>query len=322
MPLSIPNTTLQDDYTEATTFAGIDVLATGWFVVANNPAAITLLVNQGGYKHGMSSPFPEQYLAPGTYPLSPGAKLAVAGIKARNYIAGKPVQFFGAMYYPGEPYIASGQEYSGIVAPGGGVVPSSTGIFYDIQNIGTGSSYLDIQTQGVGPRNTVNFSNIGQLYEDTQSSGIIFWLNNGGFGGQPEIGLYGGDWIGYLDGGNDVVYTQEGDFIRYTGGGDAIFYTGQGGPSPSQVGDFLVYTVSGDGFTAGNIEFHLEAFNDATAGGYLQVSDGNGNPVFFIDQSAGVSRVGFFNVGPVAQQATPVTLGNVISLLQAYGLSA
>jgi hypothetical protein len=33
-------------------------------------------------------------------------------------------------------------------------------------------------------------------------------------------------------------------------------------------------------------------------------------------------RLGFFGAGPVAQQATPVTLANVISLLQAYGLAA
>lgn len=127
MPLTIPNTTLQDDYTDLTTWAGNDVLQTGWFVVANNPAAVTLLVQQGGYRQGSVSQYPEQYLAPGTYPLNPGGKLSVAGIKARNYEAGKPVQFFGALYYPGEPYIASGQEYSATVAPGGGVTPVSGG---------------------------------------------------------------------------------------------------------------------------------------------------------------------------------------------------
>jgi hypothetical protein len=33
-------------------------------------------------------------------------------------------------------------------------------------------------------------------------------------------------------------------------------------------------------------------------------------------------RLGFFGVTAVAQQATPVTLADVIALLQAYGLSA
>lgn len=128
MPLTIPNTTLQDDYTDLTTWAGNDVLQTGWFVVANNPAAVTLLVQQGGYRQGSVSQYPEQFLAPGTYPLNPGGKLSVAGIKARNFHAGQPVQFFGALYYPGEPYIASGQEYSAYVAPGGTVVSGAGGL--------------------------------------------------------------------------------------------------------------------------------------------------------------------------------------------------
>ena len=39
-------------------------------------------------------------------------------------------------------------------------------------------------------------------------------------------------------------------------------------------------------------------------------------------QTSPTEKVGFFGATPVVQQATPVTLANVISLLQAYGLSA
>jgi hypothetical protein len=38
--------------------------------------------------------------------------------------------------------------------------------------------------------------------------------------------------------------------------------------------------------------------------------------------TSGVPQLGFFTATPVPQQATPVTLGDVIALLQAYGLSA
>lgn len=83
-------------------------------------------------------------------------------------------------------------------------------------------------------------------------------------------------------------------------------------------------------------------FECATSGGGIQFTEAAGGPIVFLMEAAGgsihmdsqygkvieagdsgvASTLGFFAVAPVVQQATPVTLGDVIALLQAYGLSA
>ena len=62
---------------------------------------------------------------------------------------------------------------------------------------------------------------------------------------------------------------------------------------------------------------------DLTLAQEFSVRNGyNGPRIFSAKITAGVSQLGFFGVGPVPKQATPVTLADVIALLQAYGLSA
>jgi hypothetical protein len=114
MPLAIQNTTLADAYTQATTFAGTDVFAWGFFTVANNPAFVQLF--QGEF--GQADLQPEVYCPPATYPIAGGAR-KISGIRARNAVAGQNVQFFGSMFYPNEPGIQAGTPFTGIVAPSG-----------------------------------------------------------------------------------------------------------------------------------------------------------------------------------------------------------
>lgn len=54
----------------------------------------------------------------------------------------------------------------------------------------------------------------------------------------------------------------------------------------------------------------------------LSLSVSNSIVVSATDMKFSSSELAFFGVTPVTQRATPVTLGNVIALLQAYGLAA
>lgn len=71
----------------------------------------------------------------------------------------------------------------------------------------------------------------------------------------------------------------------------------------------------------GNIACSLEA-----PYGLFKVLDQDGQFLFSVGNGAmgDPDVIGFFNMAssPVAQQSTPVTLGDVVALLQAYGLSA
>lgn len=126
--LAIPNTTLLDPTAAGggwQQWAGADVLAGGFIVVANNPAEVQVGVGQQGAvlpQWGSS-----MYLPPGTYPLAAGARQPVAGIRARNYVAGSNSQFFGSLYYPGEAQLLAGSQFDSVVAAGGGVTPPGSG---------------------------------------------------------------------------------------------------------------------------------------------------------------------------------------------------
>jgi hypothetical protein len=47
----------------------------------------------------------------------------------------------------------------------------------------------------------------------------------------------------------------------------------------------------------------------------------NGTRIIEASNQVGAGRLGFFGHVPVVKQATPVTLADVIALLQAYGLA-
>lgn len=149
MPLSIPNTTLQDGYVEATTFAGGDVFAWGFFTVANNPAFVQLA--QGPLGQAVFQP--EIYCPPATYPIAGGERI-ISGIRARNAVAGSIAQFFGSMFYPKEPGIQAGTPFLGQVSASGGIITP------------TGSVSL-IQSQLLAaPAANIDFLTIPQIYFD------------------------------------------------------------------------------------------------------------------------------------------------------------
>lgn len=59
----------------------------------------------------------------------------------------------------------------------------------------------------------------------------------------------------------------------------------------------------------------------ATTGGF-KVFDHSDVLIFVARDAGGQNEVGFFNVGPVTQQAEPTTINEIVDLLQAFGLSA
>lgn len=112
-----------------------------------------------------------------------------------------------------------------------------------------------------------------------------------------------------------------------------------------QAGELL---VSGDGFLLSSQPSLTQGatISASAAGGDLEISTSSSYPIV-IETRGGAAiqisstdvmtlaasngleiqgnpaqKVGFFGVGPVAQQATPTTLAQVIALLQAYGLAA
>lgn len=129
MPLPIPNTTLLDDYDPTTTFAGNDRIAWGFFTVANQPAFVQLLEGQPGQSH----PQPEVYCPPATYPIAGGDRV-IAGIRARNAVAGSPVQFFGSLFYPNEPGIQAGNPFTSTVSASGAITTTQSVRTLDITN--------------------------------------------------------------------------------------------------------------------------------------------------------------------------------------------
>ena len=148
MPLSIPNTTLADAYTSATTFASSDVFAWGFFTVANNPAFVQLFEGPAG----QAVLQPEVYCPPATYPIA-GGERPVSGIRARNAVAGSPAQFFGSVFYPREPGIQAGTPFTGNVSAGG--VISQTGMLTgkipalgNTPTAGTGFTYAHVNGSG------------------------------------------------------------------------------------------------------------------------------------------------------------------------------
>lgn len=117
MPLSIPNTTLQDAYVDATTFGQGDIFSWGFFTVANAGAFVQLY--QG--VRGQGDWQPEVFCPPATYPIAGSPSRPVSGIRARNAVAGTPCQFFGSIFYPNEPGIQAGTPFSATISATGAV---------------------------------------------------------------------------------------------------------------------------------------------------------------------------------------------------------
>lgn len=133
MPLVLGNTTVTDNYPANNQQAGAilgysnDVFTNGYVFVANNAVFLRFLRgNQGQMQESA-----DLYLAPGYYPLTGGASPnigTIGGFKMRNAIAGTVAQAAGALFYPGEAQVGTGQPFSGSVSAAGGVTPGATKI--------------------------------------------------------------------------------------------------------------------------------------------------------------------------------------------------
>lgn len=155
MPLSIPNTTLGDAFQAASTFAGHDVFQGGFFVVANNPASVSLAYGP----LGQATWGPELYLPQGTYPVVSGSRMPISGIRARNAVAGEVAQFFGSIYYPGEAQVQGGTVFDAIVGAGGSVTPSVLNVF----NANSSGTVTLTGAEQVVPGCTINFTTTAAL---------------------------------------------------------------------------------------------------------------------------------------------------------------
>jgi hypothetical protein len=111
--------------------------------------------------------------------------------------------------------------------------------------------------------------------------------------------------------GSTTFDTNGGGFQVNTSGGGTNFDTGGGGFVVELHGAGALFDVAGDvtvRLDLGGLGFRVE--DPLSGNDIINVSNNGVNPV-----------LGFFNVGPVVRQPTPVTLANVIALLQAYGLA-
>lgn len=124
MPISLPNTTTTDTFPKfgstGAIIAGTDVLARGYFIVANNPVFVQYLY--GGL--GLEDYSPEFYSVPASYSLTanPNDK-PIAGIRFRSANAGIPAQVFGAFFYPRDPVLEASSEFTATISSTGSINP-------------------------------------------------------------------------------------------------------------------------------------------------------------------------------------------------------
>lgn len=145
--LVIPNTTLDDEYTTEHTWLG-GPFSGGSFVVANNPAAVQLFLGE----QGQPTEGPETYLPPGVYPVGGGSgNRRLLGIRAKNYLPGSNVQFFGSFAHPNEASIGGSSAFDSTIGASGevtsGVVEylpvwTSTAVQPNFGNAGIEAAYV------------------------------------------------------------------------------------------------------------------------------------------------------------------------------------
>jgi hypothetical protein len=136
MSLAIPNTTTQNTYTAATTFppeqgAGTP-FASGYLVIANNPATVSVL---RGRTQGAASWGADFSYAPTTLPISSGLDPGtgqirdyIFGVRFKSAVPGSAAQVFGGLFQLGDVTLSPANQFTGTLAAGGGFTPPSTGV--------------------------------------------------------------------------------------------------------------------------------------------------------------------------------------------------
>lgn len=181
--------------------------------------------------------------------------------------------------------------------PGGMISPGGGGIEFDTDNEG---GYLDVTTN------------------DNDGAGYGMQLANGATGGQRITST--GETAGYaqefLNNGNGttliLVQRQGGLEITLPDHDNTGITTDVHGNDNAGIGTFIAGT-NNSGWTldvSGTGNSGISIRGRASAGGGVSI------------QALPTERLGFFGHAVVVQQPTPVTLGDVIALLRAYGLAA
>jgi len=129
VPVSLPNTTILDNYPPNPQVAGTDIFATGYFTVANNPVFAQYIYGQ----QGQDKFSPEFFLAPSVYPIFGNEANPIAGIRFRNAVAGSAAQVFGAFFYRNDPTLTPSSEFLSTISSAGLYTPPSTGAIRVIQ---------------------------------------------------------------------------------------------------------------------------------------------------------------------------------------------
>lgn len=291
MPVSSGQVATSDGYTDAATVGPYQSLASVQFTVAN--ASVVAQVAKIDPKDNSLHWDPFETTFP---PGQGGYSGKVYGIRFRSLVPGTPAVVVVNGYFEDDPVpFSSPQPFDGTLTPSGGFTPAG-GIQFDTANSG---GTLDVTTDTGG-----------MDFEDTSSGILLRSINpdssDVAIGQATGVVGIGADHSISLESAEDV-------FIRADSGGG--FY---GGLRLEAIGGANI-VMNTDGGVGATIDIDSN-------GQAITIGSNVGSPSVDLNADVTVAaagkKVGFFGAAPVVRQATPVTLADVIALLQAYNLSA
>jgi hypothetical protein len=191
-----------------------------------------------------------------------------------------------------------------VITPCGG--GGGGGIQFDTDNQG---GYLQVTTHAAVPSTGYGI--------DFRSDDPIRLQVDGGGGNAEVISLGGGNVNLFADDGGINIETESGGIVlKVDAGGNGLILDND------SEGDTL---ITGDGVTT-NVEIRAASWLKLRGTESVRIGTPDlrviGLDNFAQLRTADGPAIGFLGVAPITQVATPATLGDVIALLQAYGLSA
>lgn len=209
------------------------------------------------------------------------------------------------------------------IPPFGAAASSASGSGIQFDTAPQAGDWLYVETTGSGPN------------PPTLGTGFGFLADSGGFNFKSQGNANPGFSVGVQDtanGGIALATSDSSQGINLTA--TATFGPGVELATVGTTGGIKLQTFN-TGSTHADITLLQETLgqiviqNAGTGTSGITINNGAGGGVNILDSMDGVNvqsdasgKLGFFHVAAVTQQATPVTLADVIALLQAYGLSA
>lgn len=292
-------------------------LATCQFTVSGATVAgqIAKKKNQDGSLHWDNF---ETTFAPG----SNGYEGEVFGIRLRSYVPGTPATVALNAYFVDDPIpFSNPQPLDGQVNPDGTFVPPAGGGIQFDTSPQTGT-FLDATTTGDDGTDGINFTAAGGRMRLRSSAGdVIIGSDN------DDVDISAGGAFSTIAVGQALLESASADVqlqgqtnVGITAVAGTAGMQGQTGANLSAIAGDVDLTAGG----TGNI--HLArgtvgttAKIDITSADIALVT--NSGKIIEVLEAGAARKLGFFGTAPVVKQATPVTLGDVIALLQAYGLA-